>query len=86
MVLFGQVMADEHLIVVLHLHSDTVTISLDYAGSMSWQHVLAPQLRLVDLCSANVTTMTALPQNKVQTLTGCRVKYEIKTTIYPFKK
>ena len=31
-----------------------------------WQHLLAPQIRLVDLCSADLTTGAALSQAKFE--------------------
>ena len=58
-----------------------ITGSLDYPHSASWKHMLASQLWLVDLYSANVTTNVALPQYKVEVLIGCKANYEIKTKI-----
>ena len=45
-----------------------MVISLDYPDSVSCQHFIAPQLHLVDLCSADLATRAALPQNRVETL------------------
>jgi len=45
-------------------------VNLDYPDSMRWQHIFVPQLRLVDLRSADVATRAALPQNRTQMLIG----------------
>ena len=41
--------------------------NLDYPGSVMWQHLLAPQIRLVDLCSADLATGAVLSQAKFET-------------------
>ena len=42
-----------------------------------WQHLSAPQIRLVDFCSADVTDRAALPQDRVETLIGSQAEFEI---------
>jgi len=44
---------------------------------MMWQH-FAPLVLLGNQCSANVATTMTLPQNRVETLIGSQVNYEIK--------
>ena len=51
--------------------------SLDYPGSVRWQHLLAPQMRLVELCSADVATRAALPQNGAEMLIGSQAEFEM---------
>ena len=51
--------------------------TVDYSDSVRWQHLLAPLICLVDLCSADVATSAALPQNRVK----AQVKYKIETEI-----
>ena len=58
------------------------TISLDYLGSVRWQHFSAPKLCLGNECSAFVTARASLPQIRVETVIGSQAYYEIKITIY----
>jgi len=53
--------------------------SPDYPGPVRWQHLLAPRVRLVELCSVDVATWAALSHNNVQTLIVAQANYEIKT-------
>ena len=41
--------------------------SLDYPTSVRWQHVLAPQIHLVDLCSADVAKRATLSRKRIET-------------------
>ena len=43
-----------------------------------WQYILAPQIGLVELCSADVAPMAGLPQTRVETLIGSQAELEIK--------
>ena len=56
-----------------------IYLSFEYPDSVRWQHFLAPHTRLVSEYFANITTRTALPQTRVETLIGSQVTCEIKT-------
>ena len=43
--------------------------------------IFSPSNPSGDLCSVNVTTRAALPQNRVETPSGSQTNYEIKTKI-----
>ena len=44
---------------------------------MRWPHFLAPQIRLLDLCSADVAMRAALPQNRVEMQVDLQAEFEM---------
>ena len=51
--------------------------SLNYSGSVGWQHFRGLHIRLGRSCSAFVTARAALPKNGMETLIGCQAEFEI---------
>ena len=48
---------------------------------MRGQHILAPQIRRLDLCSADLTTRAALPQRRIEMQIGSHAKFETANRI-----